>query len=447
MIGVIADDLTGAAEIGAIGLRHGLRAEVVVWSAESAISSHGGEGWQETTPKILGAIRPETPTKERTPHPAPLPFRKGEGAHASQQQVHGQASVISEISADLVCLDTDSRSCEAEEAGRRVASAAQRLLAAGAMWIYKKVDSVLRGQVTAELEALLRELRLDLALLIPANPSLGRVIQGGNYFIRGKPIHETEFARDPEYPRTSSRVLELLTPPKNWLLTVCQVHDALPASGFVIGETASIADLQQWAARRAPGILPAGGADFFAALLVASAHHISPAPPSIKAPKATTKELFVCGSTSDSARDFIAAARHQGTPIFSLPEAAVRDPELDASAVEKIATGAAALFGSEQRVILNVGLPPVLDAIAAKRLSIHLVRLAERVLQRTEVGHIYAEGGATAKELVHRLGWTRLLVMQELAPGVATLVPTADRARRLTIKPGSYVWPREVRAV
>jgi hypothetical protein len=29
MIGVIADDLTGAAEIGTIGLRHGLRAEII----------------------------------------------------------------------------------------------------------------------------------------------------------------------------------------------------------------------------------------------------------------------------------------------------------------------------------------------------------------------------------------------------------------------------------
>ena len=30
MIGVIADDLTGAAELGAVGLRHGLSAEVVL---------------------------------------------------------------------------------------------------------------------------------------------------------------------------------------------------------------------------------------------------------------------------------------------------------------------------------------------------------------------------------------------------------------------------------
>ena len=63
MIGVIADDLTGAAEIGAVGLRHGLRAEVVVTGAPSG--------------------------------------------HA-----------------DLVCLDTDSRSCPPAEAAQRAANAA-----------------------------------------------------------------------------------------------------------------------------------------------------------------------------------------------------------------------------------------------------------------------------------------------------------------------------------
>ncbi len=42
MIGVIADDLTGAAELGAVGLRHGLQAEIIEagqaqWRGESGV--------------------------------------------------------------------------------------------------------------------------------------------------------------------------------------------------------------------------------------------------------------------------------------------------------------------------------------------------------------------------------------------------------------------------
>ena len=122
MIGVIADDLTGAAELAAIGWRHGLRAEVV---------------------------------------------RSG----------------LPSGTADLVCVDTDSRASEPTEAAKRAAAAAKLLRAAGAKWIYKKVDSVLRGNVTAEVEAVMKQLKLERALLLPANPSLGRVIRDGEYFL------------------------------------------------------------------------------------------------------------------------------------------------------------------------------------------------------------------------------------------------------------------------
>jgi len=111
MIGVIADDLTGAAEIGAVGWRHGLRAEIVL----------AGE-----------------PSKE----------------------------------AGLVCVDTDSRSCDPNEAAHRAASAARLLRHCGADWFYKKTDSVLRGNVTPEIEAIVAELDFRGVLLVPANPSL-----------------------------------------------------------------------------------------------------------------------------------------------------------------------------------------------------------------------------------------------------------------------------------
>src|SRR5262249_52507266 len=112
----------------------------------------------------------------------------------------------------LVCLDTDSRSCSANEAAARVTRAADQLRAAGAEWIYKKVDSVLRGNVLAEIEAIRVRCESARVLLAPANPSLGRTIRNGRYFIRGIPLDETDFRLDPEYPRASSLVGELLGP-------------------------------------------------------------------------------------------------------------------------------------------------------------------------------------------------------------------------------------------
>jgi uncharacterized protein YgbK (DUF1537 family) len=81
--------------------------------------------------------------------------------------------------ADLIAIDTDSRSLPPDAAAQRVEQITQAVVAARPAWIYKKVDSVLRGNVRAETEAVLRVLQTSLAILVPANPSRGRTIVGG----------------------------------------------------------------------------------------------------------------------------------------------------------------------------------------------------------------------------------------------------------------------------
>src|SRR4030095_1180216 len=114
--------------------------------------------------------------------------------------------------ADLIAIDTDSRRLPQEEAARRVDSVARIVISARPAWIYKKVDAVLRGNVRAEIEAILRVMATSLAVLAPANPSRGRTIKGGQLLIDGLPLHESLFRQDPEQPRNTSNVAELLGP-------------------------------------------------------------------------------------------------------------------------------------------------------------------------------------------------------------------------------------------
>ena len=402
MIGVIADDLSGAAEIGGAGLRHGLSAEIV-----RGIGLPGGWSFQ-------------------------LPGK-----------TEGRGSVSSVRLADVICVDTDSRSCTAVEAGRRAAAAARALAAAGASWVYKKVDSVLRGQVTAEIEAILLELQLKRALVLPANPSRGRIIRDGRYFVNGKPIHRTEFVRDPEYPRKSAKVCDLIPAPAIFALTVCRAGESLPRTGIIVGEAVDGKDLEQWAQLRRRPMLHAGGVDFFSALLADAGHR--PSPPKSAGGAIVGRELFVCGTTSKSGRDFLRLARAARTPVFSLPSELVSGGNFTGAAKEMLARRAISSFGLHSRVILSVGLPIVREHAVARLLSFQLVQLAEKVLRQTQVDRVYAEGGATAAALVQRMNWTRLRVLEEVASGVATLGVNENSAMRLTMKPGSYVWPEEIR--
>jgi len=94
-------------------------------------------------------------------------------------------------------------------------------------------------------------------------------------------------------------------------------------------------------------------------------------------------------------------------------------------------------------VILAVGRPLLKNPSAATKLSEHLVNIAVRIIERASPDHVYAEGGATAAELVRHLVWRRLTVLREVAPGVTTLSLPERNAPLLTIKPGSYPgWPK-----
>ena len=149
MILVIADDLSGAAELAGIAFAHGLTAEV------------------------------QTEFQPRT-------------------------------EAQVICLDTDTRRLSVEAAIAVLRKLAKRIRTARPQFIYKKTDSALRGHITAELGVLMESTARVRTIFVPANPSRGRVIRGGDYFIDNTPLPKTEFANDPQHPATTANVAERL---------------------------------------------------------------------------------------------------------------------------------------------------------------------------------------------------------------------------------------------
>ena len=106
---------------------------------------------------------------------------------------------------EVTVLATDTRSMPQSEA-RQCAQAVVDTLRQGEnpyTHLFKKTDSVLRGWVADEL-APFAELGYDKVLLMPANPSKGRTIEQGEYRINGTPLHETVFSTDPEFPARTS---------------------------------------------------------------------------------------------------------------------------------------------------------------------------------------------------------------------------------------------------
>ena len=379
MIAVLADDLTGAAELAAVGLRHGLTAEV----------------------------------------------------HTSLDQ-SGRT--------DLLSFDADSRGGSAEEARGRVRSALGPLRQWAPKFIYKKVDSVLRGHVLAELEIILSATPCQRIILVPANPTLGRIIRNGRYFIHGRPVNETDFRNDPSYPRHSAELLEMLGASPSLPVRVCRSNEALPERGIIVGEAESPADLRAWATRLDETTSAAGGAEFFAAILEETGHPRRLAEPSLDHVR-SFPQIFVCGSPSESTRQFLEHARNRSLPVSSMPESLVQADSTSKNGGERWLSQIVQAVDENSQSVVAIDCRKPLGAGGAARLAERLIDAMEALLRVRRVGHICVEGGATASALIRRLGWNRMAVLEEWAQGAVSMKPSAPESPILTMKPGSYRWP------
>lgn len=131
-------------------------------------------------------------------------------AHSHGRQVQlmcsSTAGCGSASATGVTVIATDTRGMTEADAVAETRRIADSLLSPhSSLLIFKKTDSALRGHVVAELKALMQATGYSRAVFLPANPSRQRTVRNGVYYIKGVPIADTAFSYDPEFPaRTSS---------------------------------------------------------------------------------------------------------------------------------------------------------------------------------------------------------------------------------------------------
>ncbi len=128
------------------------------------------------------------------------------------QVAFGEEIAIDEnLKTEVFALSTESRNVAPELAMERVKKATENIFKKyNFEYIYKKIDSVLRGNVAQEIMTMLEVLEFDAAVIFPAFPNEGRTTVGGYQLLKGVPIQRTEFSRDPSSPITESNIVNLV---------------------------------------------------------------------------------------------------------------------------------------------------------------------------------------------------------------------------------------------
>ena len=111
--------------------------------------------------------------------------------------------------ARLVVRNTQSRTLPSAAAARRVREALDGARIRDGV-VLKKIDTGLRGQLGAEIDAVMEAVGAQRAFVLPAIPEVGRTTVGGEQRIDGVPVHRTAFADDPHNPVRESRVASVI---------------------------------------------------------------------------------------------------------------------------------------------------------------------------------------------------------------------------------------------
>ncbi|CAB1239519.1 Four-carbon acid sugar kinase family protein [Ruminococcaceae bacterium BL-6] len=112
--------------------------------------------------------------------------------------------------AEVLVVNTETRHLTTRQAYDTVAQLTAQADRAGVPYIYKKTDSALRGNIGAELTALLRASGRRQLPFLPAFPQTGRVTVDGVHLVDGVPVTESPFGADPFEPVQHSVVTELI---------------------------------------------------------------------------------------------------------------------------------------------------------------------------------------------------------------------------------------------
>ncbi len=192
--------------------------------------------------------------------------------------------------AQACAISTETRNADINTAYEKTKSACQKLYDNfNVEYFYKKIDSTLRGNIAAEIKAIMDVLNNDAAIIVPAFPKENRSTIGSYHLLKGVPIERTELARDPKFPIYESHiptilknqfkelecdikigVIEFKTVVKGAALILTEIHRLINEGiKVIIIDAQSSIDLEQIALsvkKSTFNLLPVGAAGFASAL-------------------------------------------------------------------------------------------------------------------------------------------------------------------------------------
>lgn len=415
---VQADDFSGAAEVGSFFTGHGLTVQVHLAADGSA------------------------------------PVGAGTQEHDGDTSKGGEGT-------DVLIADTHSRGRSEAMAETLVIQAFTSPAAKTAEHAFKKIDSLWRGNVAAEIRAILG---LGYSVLVAgALPQLQRTVRGGQPFVQGVPLARTDLWRAeqttppssiaallrPEAPATVSTLdLDTVRSPglPDKLASLLDGNDpvAIVADGETVQDlhlaVQALLTLDDSTLKHRVVLVGTGGtadvlAGQLAGQLARNAHSAQSAGGTTTRPQEPNKPvLAVVGSASSAAKGQLAELEARGFSVTALDLPSLMNLPSTESASDAQLHWIRRALGSGANAALAIAAADV-DPGKADAIVRGLAKFAADALAGIDADLILT-GGETAREVLDAVGIRRLSPLNAVQHG--TVLSRADTGTLVGTKPGSF---------
>ena len=356
----------------------------------------------------------------------------------------------------VLVLDSETRHVKAEEAGDIILKIVKRACGAGVPYIYKKTDSALRGNIGAELWAVLKETGEKELSFVPAFPDMKRTTVNGIQYIDSVPVNESVFGQDPFEPVKHQAVADIIHEQSD-VATCCipigKSSDREKRGFVAIYDAVSTSDVKKLAenlSKENKLRAMAGCAGFASAL------------PSVLKLKGRKNEalsglgkglLVVCGSLNPVTKSQLDYAEEHGFErIYLSPEQKIAVNHWQGVRGRKELEELALKSMEREFLVIDGNDPPGSDATAGyireNRISVEEMRsrvtrsfghMMKNILDRGFSGTLMIMGGDTLLGVLSEIGVVKVRPVAELVPGtVLSDFDYGGRSLRIISKSGGF---------
>ena len=299
----------------------------------------------------------------------------------------------------VTVVDLNTRTMTASDAARTVANALQHVPSDAR--VIKKIDSLLRGHIRAEVAVLVERGPVIVAVALPA---LQRRTAGGVLYLRDTPLHETDaWHAEPGGPPH----------------TVTELFDGL--TGVTICDAATDTDLDEIVAAADPEVQLVGTA----ALAAAVARTLPATAAPTESHCAVRTVLTVVGTAAPVAQDQIRVLDPDGGATVVVDAHALLRQEADPEPAHHALAGGHAV----------VAVGGVVETALTSAVSAALGSFIADVQARHHPDLVLT-GGETARAVIDAIGITALRPVHQIHPGAVVCV--SSDGRRIVTRPGSF---------